>query len=959
MHSKFYVVLFLLLSFRLAPAFAGSGNGSGQSTNTFNNLKTWDKTVMVRVKPEYRSQVSLNRFDHPKAAAVFSQLGVSVFKTNFPHRQLPKIRVSPFGERIPDMTLIYRLHYQSETGLKEAIRVLMNTGLFEYAEPKYIRYTTFVPNDPLITQEYNLDSIQAFQAWNITQGDTNVVVGIVDSGVQWTHPDLNGNIKVNQTEPINGLDDDGDGKIDNLRGWDFCGPTFDANYEGDNDPNITQGNASHGTHVAGTSAASTNNGVGVAGVGYNCKIMPLKCAPDDGGGGIYFGYEGIEYAASHGASVVNCSWGGAGGYSTFEQETITDAALTYGCLVVAAAGNDASNAAFYPAYYEHTLSVAATGLGNQHANFTNFNYAIRVAAPGVNILSTYYNNTYNAISGTSMASPCVAGVAALVKSVYPTFTADQIAQRIRVTADNIYTIPGNTNPTNYGKYGRGITNAYRAVSNEQTPGIKALSYTITDGNNETWQSGDSISISGNFANLLQASSPNLKVKFTVIGSNAGYVIANASTSEYVLGVIEPNATKSTIDKPFKFYIKPTTPTDKDIDIRVYFSDGAYYDYDHITLRLNPSNINIEKNNISTTLTSKGRFGYGSDGATGGIGFQHKRRQTTYEMGLISGTSATKMANTLRPAATGGGTAYDNDYKAIQVIKELSPPMVANFEYLNKMTDQQATTSASNIEITQKSLVWTTPGDSNYVMVDFRVKNMGTAPLTNFYLGVFSDFDISTNGQQDRASYSPDQKLGFVHSTNPGGLFAGIAVLGNATPNFYAIENDGTGTVNFGVYDGFTDGEKFASISSGLLQITAGTPVAKDVSMAMGAGPYSIAAGDTVHIAFALVAGEDSLELVAGIQNAQDHWAVITGTSEVQTSAASSFRVFPNPASHEVYINAELKGSSAYLINSLGQSIHIELENAGFNLWKANVGSLPPNIYSLKLANGKTQKLVIQ
>lgn len=958
MQFKLYVVLAVLFSLRFFSATAGNGTGQGNSTNTFNNLKAWDKTLMVRIKPEYRSQVAANRFDHPMALATFNQLGVSSFKANFPHRHVPERAFSPLGEKIPDMTMIYRLHYQSETTLKEAIRVLMNTGLFEYAEPRYIRYTTFVPNDPQASQQYHLQSVHAYEAWDITQGDTNVVVGIIDSGVQWTHPDLKGNIKVNQSETINGLDDDGDGKIDNIRGWDFCGPTFMVDYVGDNDPNITQGNASHGTHVAGISAAKTNNGVGVAGAGFKCKIMPLKCAPDDGGGGIYFGYEAIEYAASHGASVANCSWGGEGGYSTFEQETITDAALTFGCLVVAAAGNDNSNANFYPAYYEHTLSVAATGVGNAHANFTNYNYAVRVAAPGVNILSTYYNNTYQLNSGTSMASPVAAGVAALVKSAFPTFTPDQIAQRMRVTADNIYTTAGNTNPNFYGKYGRGIVNAFRAVSTEQTPGIKVLNYTITDGNNDTWQPGDSISISGNFVNLLQASSPDLKVKFTIIGSNSGYVIANASTSEYVLGEIQPNATKNMNDRPFKFYIKPTTPSDKDIDIRVYFSDGAYYDYDHITLKLNPSYINVEKNNISTTITSKGRIGYNSDGATDGLGFKHKRRQTTFEMGLISGTSATKLANTLRPATTTAGAAYDNDYRSIQVVREVTPPMVANFEYSNIMTDANATGSASNIRITQKTMVWTTPADSNYVMVDFKVQNTGTAPLTNFHLGIFSDFDISQSGQQDRADYFPAQKLGYIHNTLPGGLFAGISLLGNANPNFYAIENDGTGTIDFGVYDGYTDAEKFASISSGLIQTTAGATTPKDVSMAMGAGPYTLAAQDTIHIMFALVAGEDTFQIKQAAQTAQDQYTEITGIAKSEV-ADQAIKVFPNPAKSEIYISAELRNNQAELINYLGQSTSVNLESVGLNLWKADIRALPAGIYTIKLSNGKSQKMVIQ
>lgn len=950
--TKFYSLILLVLLSYQEVSFAGNGKSSPRASS---GPKAFEKTLMLRVKPEFRSFLSKKSFDHPLAQTFFSQLGSTQFSVKFPHRQIPRNQFYFTGERIPDMTLIYQLQYSAEVPLEEVIRQAMNTGLFEYAEPKYIREMLFTPNDPRLNQQYHIDSIHARQAWDITKGDTNVVIGIADSGVRLEHEDLAPQIKVDTSDLPNGIDDNNDGLIDNYRGWDFCGPTVDLNYPGDNNPTITQGNASHGTHVAGISAAKTNNGKGGTGVGYDCKIMPLKCAPDDGGGSIFFGYEAIEYAGFHGAAVVNCSWGGAGGYSNFEQEVITDATLTNNCLVVAAAGNDNSPDLFYPAYYDHVLAVSALGTGNVRANFTNYNYKVRVGAPGVNIMSTYFSNTYAAQSGTSMASPVVAGVAGLVKSVFPFLTPDQIAQRIRVTSDNVYTIPGNTQGSLFGKLGRGIVNAYRAVF-EQSPGVKNLEVRVTDNNNDVFQPGDTLYITGDFINYLQSSSSNLKVTFSVVASNTStYLTPITSSSEYILGEMTTNQIKNTNDKAFKVYLKPNLPSDRQIDIRMYYSDGAYYDYDHYSIILNPTYINVEKNNISTTLTSKGRIGFNNDNAAQGLGFQHKKRQTLYELGLMSGTSATKLASTVRNANT-TGTTYDNDYRAVQLIRETLPPMVAQFEYSNSFSDAGVAARSSNVDIIQKSFVFTTPADSNYILGTFAIRNKGTAPLSNFYLGNFADFDISVNGQQDKASWSASEKLGYVYNTNPDGLFAGISVLGDATPNYYAIDNDATAIDTFGVYDGLTSEEKYKGLSSGLYRINAGVSGPKDVSIIIGAGPFTIPPGDTIRVGFAYVAGESLQQIQQAAQAAETQYEAMITSSKELVSSKESLKIYPNPVESELYLMGLPAGEQIRIFNTVGIEFSVfPKAEEGFHSIKTN--DLKPGIYFLRTTSGHVSKFV--
>ena len=168
------------------------------------------------------------------------------------------------------------------------------------------------------------------------------MIGIIDTGTDPDHPDLAANLKHNYADPINGLDDDGDGYVDNFNGWDLG--------ESDNDATVNAN--THGSHVSGCAAAVTDNGVGVASPGFNCKFLPVKIS--NAGGTLTMGYEGIVYAADHGCNVINCSWGGGGG-GALGQNAIDYATINKDALVVCAAGNNSSNQTFYPAAYNYVF----------------------------------------------------------------------------------------------------------------------------------------------------------------------------------------------------------------------------------------------------------------------------------------------------------------------------------------------------------------------------------------------------------------------------------------------------------------------------------------------------------------------------------------------------------------------------------------------------------------------------
>jgi subtilisin family serine protease len=303
----------------------------------------------------------------------------------------------------------------------------------EYAEPNYVYHTFVVPNDPRFSSLYGMDNIDAPEAWDIQTGSKSVIVGVIDTGADQDHEDLEANIWQNSGEfgggkENNNVDDDGNGYVDDFQGWDFI--------NNDNDPFDDN---QHGTHVSGTVGAVGNNGKGVVGVNWNVSIMPLKFLASDGSGTTDDAVEAILYATNMGAKVLSNSWGG-GGFSRALEDAIKFANQN-GVLFVAAAGNDFSNNDSFPTYpanYEtdNLISVAASTSNDGLAGFSNFGKkTVDLAAPGSNILSSLPNNRYGNLSGTSMATPHVSGAAALVWAQYPSLTMNEVKIRILGSVD--------------------------------------------------------------------------------------------------------------------------------------------------------------------------------------------------------------------------------------------------------------------------------------------------------------------------------------------------------------------------------------------------------------------------------------------------------------------------------------------------------------------------------------------
>ena len=344
-----------------------------------------------------------------------------------------------------------------------AARAFYESDMVELIDLNYLLPVTVTPNDPEYVNQWGLPIISAPQGWDQSQGSSGVVIAIVDTGVDWDHPDLAANIWNNSGEiPDNGVDDDGNGFIDDVRGWDFLtlasSPAIGE--DGDTRDNNPMDFHGHGSHCSGIASAVTDNGIGVAGLGWNCSIMPVRAGyqATDGNGYVMLAdaADGIQYAADNGAKAINLSFGSGTG-------TILVNAVQYaynlGAVTCYAAGNANDQDAGSLGDLHTTLAVAATDSSDQKASFSSYGSWVDVSAPGVSIRSTVIGNGYESWNGTSMATPFVAGLVGLVHSLDPSLSAGEIMSLIKDSTDNI----DAQNPSYIGMLGTGRINAAAAL----------------------------------------------------------------------------------------------------------------------------------------------------------------------------------------------------------------------------------------------------------------------------------------------------------------------------------------------------------------------------------------------------------------------------------------------------------------------------------------------------------------
>jgi len=388
----------------------------------------------------------------------FTQLNIEEAKRKYPHAEKPEPRqVDKHGNPFVDLTRTYKLTLFDGEDLSDAIRKLEETDLFEWVEPTTYSASFAIPNDPQVGSLDHLLHANLYAAWDTTQGDTNVVMGITDTSFDLLHEDLQGNLKYNYDDPIDGSDNDNDGYTDNYRGWDIWG----------NDNDVFFTNDWHGTGVLAVAAATTDNGVGMAGAGFKCKYLPVKIANDASNGNTTIvtadGHDAITYCADRNCKVINCSWGTLT-YSNDGQDVVNYATINKDAVVVAASGNTNAEEFRYPASFYRAISVTGVHNSDEFNNGTNAPFtrsdSVDVCAQGYNVMATATvgasgsTEVYQTTGGTSIASPIVCGALAIIRSAYPCLSAIEAADLLVETAVDIESV--GTNPTYAGKIGKRI-----------------------------------------------------------------------------------------------------------------------------------------------------------------------------------------------------------------------------------------------------------------------------------------------------------------------------------------------------------------------------------------------------------------------------------------------------------------------------------------------------------------------
>ena len=856
-------------------------------------------------------------------------LGASALTQKFP-RALP-----PSAERPGSVELRGIYQFRTAAGLARARAVLLATGAVEYVEPLYIRKPQYQPNDPLAdstltsltASQYYLKRIKAYRAWDITRGDSSIVIGITDGGVRLTHLDLAPQIKHNYADPINGIDDDRDGYIDNFTGWDLANNDNNPGY----DINIV-----HGTLVAGVAAARADNGLGLAGVGNKCRFLPLNIYPNTPTG-TFAGIEAIVYAADHGCQVINVSWGGPGGYSQFEQDAITYAAVNRDAVVVGAAGNTNADLDFYPASYQHVLSVSGVDANDVKVGSATFSRRVDLTAPGISILTSYgyhlangggpADNDYTTVGGTSFAAPMVAAAAALVRWQFPGYNAAQVAARLRQTTDNIDALPANAAWA--GRLGTGRLNVAAALTRPGLAEARVLSSTFAPAR-VAYAPGETISLTASVQNLL-APVAGLTVTLT---SLSPYLTVTAGS--FAAGSLGTLGRADNAAAPFRLAVAASgIPLNTRASLRYRLTAAGGFQLDqYVDLILNPDYVVLDANDLRLTLTSRGNISYDNPFGTVGAGLTYRGSGNLLsEGGLMLATTPTRVSDRLR---SGRGQMRQSFFSLRQATRQQPGPRAdqeARVAFQDSIPTAGAAARSVGVAVRQRAYAWAMPGRRDFVVLEYSLKNLTADTLKPLYVGIFTDWDLPTpdGAAHNAAAYDSTRTLAYSYALGQlpppapaaPGAYAGIRLLRGGPPAVYSIDGAAPAGNPVRLADGFSPAEKFRTLSSGTAraQRTVGLPNGTDVMQVLGTRLARLAPGDSATVAFAVLVAPTLAQLQTSADAAAQLYTTVLPT-RTATLATAGFSAYPNPTTGplRVEVPTDFDLRAIEVRNPLGQLV---------------------------------------
>jgi subtilisin family serine protease len=854
----------------------------------------WPAAAVERAYAPGRLYIKL-RLD-PAAAAQRPALAGVLGDALAHARPLVRVRAAA-GAPAPDLARLVAVELPQATDVVALAAKLSRLPEVEYAEPAWIyeladappaARPAAVPTDPAYTggQQAYLAALQVAAAWDVQTSGAAVprpIVCIVDGGTNWQHEDLNANLWTNPGEiPGNGIDDDDNGYLDDVHGWNFRDDIGDPR----GNP-ATPGNANHGTHTAGLAAAVTNNGVGMASASWNPLLMAVN-ASGNGESSIAWGYEGIVYAAENGADVVSLSWGSSGGSAALQD--VVDFATAAGTLVVGAAGNGNTSNRFYPAAYDNVIAVANVFNNDQRysgPSGSNYGGWLDVAAPGAGVYSTFdmgATNAYGVSTGTSMSCPVAAGVAALIKARHPTWGPLEVGEQLRMTCDDIDAV----NPGYVDRLGRGRVNALRAVT-ETPPAVRVTSWTLADANADgQLNQGESVVVTLVVHNYLSAVDPPL---YTLSTTSPWITLDDANEAG---GALADDAT-ATLTNAFAFTIAAGAPPGTRTELRLDIAATGYADYQFLPIVLEPVFETHDINRLTLSLTATGGLGFvgfasglGDEGV--GLAFD-AGPNVLFEGALLLGTSVTALSD----AARIGSEHTDFACATAPPPVKLTPGLQAAQEIHAAFTDSINTTTPLGVGVEMTSWASATPPHDDFVVVAYEIHNRTGAAFDSLWTALFFDWDIDeTHFATNRTAYDAGRRLAYAWDDTPGLPWVGVMSLAGATAGFSAIPNNGGGP--WALVDGFSKAEKWDVLEGGT-GFTAAGPA--DISNALTSGPYAVAPGQSATSIFALLAAPDLAALQAAADRCVQWFADsvatdTTTTPPVPRPAAWLGPAVPNP-----------------------------------------------------------------
>ncbi len=823
-----------------------------------------------------------------------------------------------------DLTRIFHLYFSEEQDPQKVADEFAFDPNVLYAEPLYVHSVEEIPNDPAWAQNQHGDlaHIQAPEAWNLVKGEAGeVVIGIVDNGTEWNHPDLVDNIWQNLGEDAdndgrtiefienqwvfdpgdtNKIDDDGNGYIDDVIGWNFL--------SGSNDPT---GSADHGTPVAGAAGAVTNNNTGGASISWNCKIMPVAALGEGTDT-----YQGIIYAVHEGAEIINCSWGRVGGFSSYEQDII-DFAYNNDVLVVASAGNGGDDnigdnndvTPHYPSNFNHVLCVGSTNKTDDvKATFSNYGAAsVDVFAPGVRIYVPYPGGRYALVDGTSLSTPIVAGLAGLLKTQIPDMPPAELIRRIKLTSENIDSV----NSEFAGLLGHGRVNAFKAVD-PNFPVIKVAGVNIYDSNgNGIVNPGENIEIgvelTSYYTNITSAS-----VKLI---EDDEFIITLDDTAE--ISQLNVNDTSEVM---FECEVFNEVFGEHEIEFKIDITVDDYYVQDYFNVKIFGDFLTHTTGNISVSITAEGNIGHTGfgRGLSAGDGFIFNNKDYLYEGGIMVGTGLATISDCIRGVDP---NVQEHDFRiANDETLTIVSPGIKTYEKGSVRLVDSLTIVPIGISILQESYADTVSSVNNIIILKYTITNLKAVTISNLHCGLFMDWDINSGGR-DFSDYDSLHTMGIVKNLPVGGnRWLATKLLTNKQNVSYRTIDNGSE-----IDDGFSMIEKWDFLTGGIQTTEVSV---KNVSTLITEGPFTINPGEDITVSFALIAAQSQAELETSASQAQQMWDNVI--SDINTKEESPLiqafyltQNYPNPFNPSTTIEFNITQNDhveLIVYNLMGQKI---------------------------------------